>query len=279
MIIDVNDNDAVAMAFAQICSDAAVEVMAVYESDFEVRIKDDRSPVSDADERAEKVILTELARLMPGVPVVAEESFSAGERVSPGEEFILVDPVDGTREFIARNGEFTLNIALVRGGAPVAGVVYAPALGRVYAGGETAWSADLLPGDDVSAANRETLDGRPLNPKAVIAICSRSHRDEQTTEFLAAIGVSDTVSAGSSLKFCLLAEGRADIYPRFGPTCEWDIAAGQAVLCAAGGGAWSMSGEALQFGKVNTDFLNGAFVAWADGVEGRRLLRDKWPCD
>ena len=262
-MIDVNDRDAVAMVFAQICSDAAVEVMAVYESDFEVRTKDDRSPVSDADERAEKVILAELSRLMPGIPVVAEESFSAGQRVCPGEEFILVDPVDGTREFIARNGEFTLNIALVRRGVPVAGVVYAPALGRLYAGGETAWSADLAPGGNVAAAGRKTLDGRALDPDAVIAVCSRSHRDEKTSEFLEAMSVSDTVSAGSSLKFCLLAEGRADVYPRFGPTCEWDIAAGQAVLCAAGGMMSQPDGSALVYGKADVDFRNTPFIAWA----------------
>lgn len=259
--MDLSNRDALAELFAQICSDAAVEVMAVYETDFEVRMKDDYSPVSDADERAEAVILAALERHLPGIPVIAEEAFSAGSRVHPGARFLLVDPVDGTREFVNRNGEFTVNIGLIVDGCPVAGAVYAPALGRIYAGGKVAWMASLRPGENVATARRVPLEGRSPATGDLIAVASRSHADDETQAFLKASKVVETISAGSSLKFCLLAEGRADVYPRFGPTCEWDIAAGHSVLAAAGGEVVKPDGSPFVYGKVEQGFLNGAFIA------------------
>lgn len=256
------DRNALAFEFARICSLAAVKVMEVYNSDFDTRGKADRSPVTDADELAEAIILEALDKLVPGVPVLAEESFAAGLRPQTDGAFILVDPVDGTKEFINRNGEFTINIALVENRIPTAGCVFAPARERIFVGGTTAWAGPLEAGQPVSPDALEPIATRTVPASGPTAVMSRSHADEKTLAFADSVGVTEKVSAGSSLKFCLVAEGSADVYPRFGPTCEWDTGAGHAVLRAAGGEVLTPEGEPFLYGKSETDYLNGAFVAW-----------------
>ncbi len=251
--------DELALAFAQIASAAGKVVMDVYATDFAVRRKADASPVSEADEAAEALIVPAVRALLPGVPILAEEAVSREGLVEVGTEFVLIDPLDGTKEFVSRNGEFTVNIALIRGGRPVAGCVYAPVLERIYVGGTMARSGAVRPGDPVAALAAMTT--RPY-PDALVAVASRSHADEQTAAFLADLGVASTRSAGSSLKFCLVAEGTADVYPRFGPTMEWDTAAGDAVLRSAGGTVVDREGATFRYGKVDKCFRNGGFVAW-----------------
>lgn len=251
-----------AAAFADICLQAAVPVMEVYATDFTQEHKADSSPVTEADTRAEAVILEALKDLLPHIPVLAEERFSAGVRPKIGERFLLVDPVDGTREFIARNGEFTINIALVEHGVPVAGCVYAPALKRLFFGGETALAATAEPGDRVARLRLEPIAVRRPPATGKVAVMSRSHADAQTREFAQSQGVTETISAGSSLKFCRVAEGAADIYPRFGPTMEWDTGAGHAVLAAAGGAVTRPDGSMFEYAKAGEGYKNGPFIAW-----------------
>jgi 3'(2'), 5'-bisphosphate nucleotidase len=233
---------------------AGEEILKIYRSDFDVRAKDDSSPVTDADERAEEIILNVLAQVTPEIPVVAEESASAGRiPENLGNQFWLVDPLDGTREFVERNDEFTVNIALIRDGAPTLGVVYAPVLRRMYgaAGPGDAW----LEQDD---GPRTPISVRAAPENGLTAVVSRHHMDRSTEEFLADFKVSNQKPAGSSLKFCLVAEGVADLYPRFGPTCEWDTAAGDAVVRGAGGTVTNMDGEPLRYG--NPPFKNPGFI-------------------
>ncbi|WP_440958835.1 3'(2'),5'-bisphosphate nucleotidase CysQ [Oceanicaulis sp. LC35] len=255
--------DALARSFGQICLEAAIPVMEVYESDFTAEQKADKSPVTEADKRAEIIILKALAELMPDVPVLAEESFEAGIRPSVEDEFLLVDPVDGTKEFIAKRGEFTINIALIRNGVPVAGAVFAPALNQLYLGGETAFTGAFEPGETLAIDRLKPAKTREKPASGMTAVMSRSHADDQTKAFAEAQGVTEAVSAGSSLKFCKLAEGAADLYPRFGPTMEWDTAAGHAVLKAAGGAVTEPDGAPFRYGKTEAGYKNGAFVAWA----------------
>lgn len=255
-------NDALARAFADICLEAAIPVMEVYGSDFTPEQKEDRSPVTEADQRAEVIILEHLAKLMPGVPVLAEESFSAGVRPDVADRFLLVDPVDGTKEFIKKNGEFTINIALIENGSPVAGCVYAPALERIYLGGETALAGDVKPGAKLKDAALVPISVRTPPAAGKTAVMSRSHADDTTRSFAESQGVTDTVAAGSSLKFCKVAEGVADLYPRFAPTMEWDTGAGHAVLVAAGGWVTNPDLTPFQYAKTEAGYLNGSFIAW-----------------
>lgn len=232
-------------------------IMEIYTAeDFEVRVKSDSSPVTDADLRAESAILGGLAELTPDVPIVAEERVEAGEvPAALGARFWLVDPLDGTKEFLSRNGEFTVNIALVDADEPVLGVVHAPALDATYVG---AWGGAWLRG---SGGSHELTVRKP-GPEGMAVLVSRSHLDPETEEWLADVRVSERVSAGSSLKFCRIAEGRADLYPRFGRTMEWDTAAGDAVLRMAGGTVREVGGERLRYGKPG--FANPGFVAYGD---------------
>jgi 3'(2'), 5'-bisphosphate nucleotidase len=256
------ERDELAHLFASIASDAGVRVMEVYTSDFEHRTKADYSPVSDADERAEEVILARLEEALPGVPVLAEER-AAREGVGGtlGETFLLVDPVDGTKEFIQRKGDFTVNIALICGGAPVAGAVFAPARGEMYVGGASATLiADFSPGAIVRGG--ETIRTRDYPAEGLTAITSSSHLDDRTKAFLAERKIASQTGIGSSLKFCWVAAGKADVYPRWGPTMEWDTAAGHAVLTAAGGRVIRPDGAALAYGKGAEGFRNGPFIAW-----------------
>jgi 3'(2'), 5'-bisphosphate nucleotidase len=242
------------MILAGIAARAGMVVMRHYETGCESWTKDDRSPVTEADKDAEALILAELARDFPGVPVVAEEEAAAGRIAKVGSRFFLVDPLDGTKEFLSRNGEFTVNIAEVVEGVPVRGVVYAPAKGRMFAGDET--GAYELPPD---LSDARAIKVRDAAPDGIVAVGSRSHSDADTTEYLKQFAVKAFVSAGSSLKFCLVAAGEADLYPRHGRTMEWDTAAGHAVLLAAGGTVTRWDGGPFTYGKPGFD--NPPFVA------------------
>jgi 3'(2'),5'-bisphosphate nucleotidase len=256
---------AVAEIFAELALRAAVAVMDVYRSDFCVRHKADSSPVCDADEAAEAIILEGLSERLPDLPVLAEEAASHGKLPRCGRRFILVDPVDGTREFLHRNGEFTINIALIVDGVPLAGVVYAPAAHQLWMAGETAWRCTVAPGASLpELAARRRIAVRRAPGEGLTALESRSHSDARTEAYLERLPVVARRTAGSSLKFCLLAEGEADVYPRFGPTMEWDTGAGDAVLRAAGGIVLGEDGTPLRYGKAAARFRNGPFVAWAD---------------
>ena len=247
--------------------EAGRAVMAVYSQDFDHRVKDDSSPVTDADVEAEAIILAGLKRIAPDVPVIAEEAAAGGAESITGEKFFLVDPLDGTREFLSRNGEFTINIALVEHGEPVAGVVYAPALGRLFWGerGNGAAEGRISPDGDPEAVGWRAIHVRPRPPHGLKVVASRSHRDARTDSWLSTIDVGELVSAGSSLKFCLLAAGEADLYPRFGRTMEWDTAAGHAVLAAAGGRVSTEDGLPLTYGKIARGFDNPGFIASGGG--------------
>lgn len=234
---------------------AGARILEIYGSDFSVDTKDDKSPVTAADQAAEDIILAELSTLQPAFPVVAEESVAKGQVPTVGDDpFWLVDPLDGTREFISRNGEFTVNIALIADHRPVLGVVYAPVLGSLYTG---AGAGRAFKQDQAEA--RQPIQARQPAADGLDVVASRSHRDEATDAYLAGRNVRAIVSAGSSLKFCLLAEGAADLYPRFGRTMEWDTAAGQAVLEAAGGSVETVDGDPFLYGKDG--FANPGFIA------------------
>lgn len=234
--------------------DAGEAVMQVYRSDFAVRGKADASPVTEADDRAEAVLVRAVEALGLGWPVVAEEAASAGRLPAPETRFWLVDPLDGTKEFVARNGEFTVNLALVRDGEPVLGLLLAPALGRLYGGvaGQGAWV-------EHGGARRPIACRRPP-AEGLTVLDSRSHRDgARADEALRGRRVARRFDVGSSLKLGLLAEGEADLYLRLGPTMEWDLAAGDAVLRAAGGGIVTPDGALLGYGKPG--YRNGPFEA------------------
>jgi 3'(2'), 5'-bisphosphate nucleotidase len=232
---------------------AGAAIMEVYGTDFGVRGKADASPVTEADVRAETLILDALRKLTPQIPVIAEESVSAGNVPAIGARFWLVDPLDGTKEFISRNGEFTVNIALVEEGTPTLGVVLAPALGRLYAGsGTEAFVED--------ASGRRPIHCRAVPAEGLTVVASRSHGDAAALDaFLGGRKVASLANAGSSLKLCLVAAGEADLYPRLGRTMEWDIAAGHAVLLAAGGSVTDLQHAPLRYGKPGFD--NPHFVA------------------
>nr|WP_237684044.1 3'(2'),5'-bisphosphate nucleotidase CysQ [Pseudaminobacter soli] len=245
---------------------ASHEVMAVYaDPSPSFSLKSDATPVTEADTRAEAAILSMLRKWFPDIPVVAEEEVASGKSPAAVDRFFLVDPLDGTKEFISRNGEFTVNIALIDNGVPVAGVVCAPALGEIFVGqGSQAWRGELVEGE---IRNLRPIRTRPAPPR-LVAVGSRSHGTEGTTDWLKRFDVDRFVSKGSSLKFCLVATGEADIYPRLGRTMEWDTAAGDAVLRAAGGIVTDMEGKPFRYNKrgqaSDLDFANGHFVAYGD---------------
>ena len=247
--------------FVAAARDAGAAIWAIFQEDFAVLTKADASPVTAADTAAEAIILEALARLAPGVPVIAEEEVAAGRMPDVADRFLLVDPLDGTKEFVRKGTDFTVNIALVEDGFPTLGVVYAPALSRLFAGDvktAAAWTAEVGPTDTGAITVRRPLGVRPQGA-ALTAVASKSHDTPETEAYLKACGVAERVSIGSSLKFCLVAAGEADLYPRAGPTCEWDTGAGHAVLLAAGGRVFDLSGAPLAYGKAR--FFNPGFVA------------------
>ena len=247
-----------------IARSAGHEILEIYRTDFSATEKSDLSPVTQADVNAEAIILRELALLTPDIPVVSEEAASDGQLPKVGQRFWLVDPLDGTKEFINRNGEFTVNIALIENGVPVMGVVYAPTMDRLYAGAQEIGSFIEEHGNRRSIACR-----RPPNAGLTV-VASRSHgAGELLNDFLEKHAVSDLVNAGSSIKLCMIACGDADAYPRFGRTMEWDIAAGDALLRAAGGIVLAADGSPMKYGKSN--FENPYFIAWGSTPFTRSL--------
>ena len=263
-----HDRDAMAEFFATCCLEAGALVMEVFSRpEIRSRLKGDNSPVCEADERAERLLLERLTRALPDLPIIAEESAARGETPKQEGHFLLVDPLDGTREFLARRPEFTINIGLIENGEPRAGAVYAPALSEIWFAGAKAFSAKALPGTPLPPLEgRRRLQTRKRPADGLTALVSRSHLDPQTEAFLARLNIKERTDAGSSLKFCRVAEGSADIYPRFGPTMEWDTAAGDAVLRAAGGAVLTPEGAPLRYGKRAQNYSSGPFIAYGDPV-------------
>lgn len=242
--------------------EAGQAILTIVRRGFEVESKHDTSPVTEADRAAELIILAALARAAPGVPVIAEEEVAAGRIPAHDETYFLVDPLDGTKEFIRGGDDYTVNIGLIDQGVPSLGVVYAPATGRLHGGivGKGAWLDE--------GSGRKMIRTRARGSE-ITAVASKSHLNQATIDYLeAAVGTCGYVSVGSSLKFCIVAEGKADIYPRAAPTSEWDTAAGHAVLLAAGGLVDGPDGTPLRYGK--RAFLNRAFVA-TSGWKAPRL--------
>jgi 3'(2'), 5'-bisphosphate nucleotidase len=259
------DYQRVVATIRQLALEAGAAIMGVYDRpDFAVRAKSDASPVTEADELADALIARGLAAAFPDIPAVTEEQ-AASHRQAAGA-FFLVDPLDGTKEFVQRRGDFTVNIALIEAGVPTRGVVYAPAQRRLFYTRADGGAVEETGALDAGAAGptRALKVGTP-DPAALVVVASKSHRDQATDDYIAQYSVRDFRSAGSSLKFCLVAAGEADLYPRLGRTMEWDTAAGQAVLLAAGGRVVRFDDRApLTYGKPG--FENPFFIAHAPGI-------------
>lgn len=259
------DYAGIATTIRQLALDAGAEILDVYGSeDFNVRAKSDASPITVADERADAVITAGLRAAFPDIPVVTEEQSESHALKAP--VFFLVDPLDGTKEFVQRRGDFTVNIALIENGVPTRGVVYAPAQNRLFytdASGRS--QEEAAPFGPTPGAVTPLNVSRP-DPAALVVVASKSHRDQATDDYIARYSVADFRSAGSSLKFCLVAAGEADLYPRLGRTMEWDTAAGQAVLLGAGGRVVRFDDHTpLGYGK--SGFENPFFIACAPGID------------
>lgn len=243
---------------------AGAVVMDVYHTEFEVFGKADQSPVTEADRRGEEIITAALLKLAPEIPVVGEEAKSEGKCPDiSGGTFWLVDPLDGTKEFVKKGNDFTVNIGLIKDGVPVMGFVLAPALGTIYWGMKDvgAWMADV---QDGALLNQRKISCRSSDAEKLVIVASKSHRSPELEAYLEHFPGAENISIGSSLKLCLLATGEADLYPRLGPTCEWDTAAAHAVLLAAGGFVEVAGGGALSYAKDLTTFLNPWFLCRAD---------------
>lgn len=254
-------------ALERIARDAGREILDVLGAGADVIWKSDATPVTEADHRAEAVILAGLRAYFPSIPVVAEEADAEGQcpLCDASSRFFLVDPLDGTREFIAGRDDFTVNIALVDGGVPVAGVVYAPKTGMLYSGaaGHGAFVMQVFDDGTVSERRAARVEARPASAGADwVALTSRNHLTPETTRYLARFKDCQTRQLGSSLKFCLLAQGLADVYPRLGPTMQWDTAAGDAVLRAAGGTTLTLDDQPLVYGAGKQRYANPDFVSW-----------------
>jgi 3'(2'), 5'-bisphosphate nucleotidase len=248
---------------AQIALGAAEIVLSHFQCGVISREKQDRSPVTQADEDAEAYIIERLGELWPHIPVLAEEQHARGDRTSLGNSFFCVDALDGTKEFIRGEEHFTVNIGLIRDARAVAGVVAAPALGRIWVGdGQAFIAAAPNKGGELRSSAFSRIETREYPRSGLIAAASRSHRSSETDAFLAGLPIEHVVSCGSSLKFCYVAEGRADVYVRTEPTKEWDTAAGTAIVSAAGGQVVTSSGGQLEYGKMGADYQNPPFVAW-----------------
>jgi len=248
-----------------VASQAAAAILAAHSAGLDRHEKANGSPVTTADEAAERVILEGLARHLPGLAVISEEATGHRRPDNLGSTFLLVDPLDGTRELLAGRDEFTVNIALVQNALPIAGVISAPALGMIWRGA-VGWGAErisLAPGAaPAQARERSAIRTRARPDRGPRVLVSRSHLDPATTAYVDRLPQAERVPRGSALKFSMLAEGAADLYPRLGPTSEWDIAAGHAVLLAAGGGVLRPDGRPLLYGQA--DFRVPAFIAFGD---------------
>jgi 3'(2'), 5'-bisphosphate nucleotidase len=264
---------------------AAAAILAIDPAETQTRLKTDRTPVSNADLLAQSVLLDGLARLMPRLPIVSEEGGALTTHVGRSHEsFALIDPLDGTREFLAGRAEFTVNLAIVIRGVPMVGIVAAPALHGLWRG-VVGRGAEFLQGAAHSrtAADIVAIKTRPRPVVGLTAAVSRSHFDEATARFLSHFPLAGRIVAGSSLKFCRLAEGQADLYPRLAPVCEWDIAAGHAILTAAGGTVVTPEGGGVPYGRSNDEFRLQGFIACGDAaivpaiVDAVRLSREAPP--
>ena len=263
-------------AFMQALCIAALEagarIMEHYKNGVEAEEKSDKSPVTQADRDAEDLIERALATLAPDIQMIGEEACSERVPDKLAPHFFLVDPLDGTRDFVAKRKDFTVNIGLISGVAPVAGVIYAPLHEKLYfSGPNSAFMLPIAPGDSVYMAQAQALRVGPFPDNGLGVLASRSHRDKQTDALIKRLYVRDVIPAASSYKFCLLAEGRADLYPRHGRTMEWDTAAGHAILNAAGGIVTCADGSPLEYGKLeraldNPSFIAAAHANWQDAL-------------
>jgi 3'(2'), 5'-bisphosphate nucleotidase len=271
---DIMAADGLLDELTSIVSAAAAAIIAACAGSLDTRTKADLTPVTAADHAAEAVILEGLARLLPDTCVVSEEAVGRALPDRIPDRFVLVDPLDGTRELVAGRDEFTINLAIVDGGRPRLGIVAAPAHGLLWRGieGSGAERLRLSPGAPANAAQGHSIiRTRPAPRAGLVAAVSRSHLDPQTEALLARLPIAARHACGSALKFCQIAEGSADVYPRFSPTCEWDVAAGHAVLAAAGGVVTTPEGAPLRYGRIAENFRVPAFVAWGDPEAAVRL--------
>ncbi len=247
---------------AELMATAGGKILEVAKGDLGTKKKTDHSPVTAADVASEEILRAGLAQLLPGTPFIAEESVARGEIPEPGAEFLLVDPLDGTREFVAGRDEYTVNVGLISNGVPVLGAIYVPASHMIYAGAEgAAIRALLASGARFDSKSAVSIRAR-ARPQKLVAAVSRSYLDKASEAFLAALTIERRLVLGSSLKFCRLAEGEADVYPRLSSISEWDVAAGHGLLDAAGGRVETTNGRPLRYGKKDKDFRLEAFVAW-----------------
>ncbi|MEZ5782153.1 MAG: 3'(2'),5'-bisphosphate nucleotidase CysQ [Rhizobiaceae bacterium] len=254
--------------FERLALDAGRLVMDVFNSCMTVEHKTDCSPVTEADRASEKLILAGLRSEFPAIACVAEEEASMGILPpSLGREFFLIDPLDGTREFVQRHLDFTVNIALVRDGDPIAGIVYAPACGKLFLGRPGHAEAGRVDEQGHVIERRRIRARQGSAPMTIVA--SRSHINDETRTYLRRFDTAEIVSVGSSIKFCLIAEGEADIYPRLSRTMEWDTAAGDAILRAAGGTTVTQDGKPLKYGKAATGFANPSFISCGRHVQAQ----------
>jgi 3'(2'), 5'-bisphosphate nucleotidase len=243
-------------------------VIAIDQSTAEWRSKPDQSPVSVADDAANAAIMAGLSQLFPGAAIVSEEAGCGQRRYPPRGSYVLVDPLDGTREYLAGRDEYTVNIAVVAEGRPRVGLIAAPAFGLIWRGvvGRGTERLSLVAGAELQQASQiQVVQTRRQPASGLVAMASRSHYDTRTAAFLHRLPVAARLSCGSSLKFCRIAEGAADVYARFAQTCEWDVAAGHAILAAAGGVVTTPEGKALLYGRAD-DFHIPGFIAWGDPV-------------
>jgi 3'(2'), 5'-bisphosphate nucleotidase len=261
----IDDPDAIALKLAEIAVDAGALLRRMQDNAGDVRIKGDGTPATAADVAAEDLILSRLAQSWPGVPAIAEET---ANQPAPSEHFFLVDPLDGTKDFIHGTGEYTVNIALIAGNRPVAGAVAAPSLNRVWAAGSRAMAGRIGPD---GKSSWESLKVRPAPPTGLVALVSRRHGDDASDACLATLSIGTRRTASSALKFCLIASGEADIYVRCGPTMEWDTAAGDHVLSRAGGVVIGAGGGPLTYGREQAGYKNGPFAALGDPALAARL--------
>ncbi|MGH6726035.1 MAG: 3'(2'),5'-bisphosphate nucleotidase CysQ family protein [Pseudolabrys sp.] len=258
-------------ALTKIVAQAAAATLATPFSSVEWRIKDDQSPVTAADEASEAIIVQGVARLLPGIAVIAEESVGRAAPAQLEPSFVVVDPLDGTKEFLAGRDEFTVNLAIVTDGIPIAGIIAAPAQGLLWRGITGSKAERLRLGDGTAQPqDRSVIRARPAPDRLVVAT-SRSHLDQATQALLARLPVGKQISCGSSVKFCHLAQGDVDLYPRLSPTHEWDIAAGCAILAAAGGMVTAPDGGQLRFGCQAAKFLVPGFIAWGDPAKAATI--------
>ncbi len=266
MTLDVNSYKDFALSVMAAAQKAGAAIMDIYGPGMSVRYKADASPVTDADHASEDILLAELGRLLPSVPVISEEQAAANNLPETGSTYFVVDPLDGTKEFLKLNGEFSINVGLVSGRKAIFGLVFGPAKADCFItlGPSQAFRCALHPAHDPDP--RQNFDFVALNGEAAgrdfTAIVSRSHLRPETVAFLEAQGNPGKLTMGSALKFGMLAAGAADVYPRHGPTNEWDTAAGQAILEAAGGTVLTLDGEPLLYGKEDRSFGNPSFIAW-----------------